>query len=205
MKPIVINIDGVDCAGKGTLINNLLADWKWGEVDSYFDPGISNWEEHAKWQTLRTFIKNEKMDPMTETLMFFALRSELMANVEKSISKGHHVIQDRGPVSSYIYQGICKGQSKFIEDFESICHFPKPNILFILFAPFEVLSERLIKRNANMDKFKQNIDFRKKVWDGYKWYIENKLTGPNEYMIDASGTPEEVKNKCLEIIEKYDS
>lgn len=203
MKPIFINIDGIDGSGKGLLIENLLKDWKWGEIDHYFDPGISSKPEHLKWQEMRKFIKTEPMDPMTETLMFFALRSELMANVEKSLSSGHSVLQDRGVVSSKIYQGYCKGQTKFIEDFESICHFRKPDILFILFAPFEVLSERLIKRNANMDKFKQNIDFRKKVWDGYKWYIENKLTGPHEYMIDASGTPEEVKNKCLEIIKSY--
>ena len=202
-KPLYIVIDGVDGSGKGTLIDNIIKNWEWGDLDTYFDPGISHDVKYEKWQTLRHFIKHEEMDSLTETCMFFSLRAELMANVEKSLTSGRHCLQDRGPSSTWVYQGYCKNQIKFIEDFENICPFRKPDILFVLFTSFDTLTERLEKRNNNIDKFKSNEEFRRKVWEGYKQYINQKVIyDPCMIPIDAGGTPEEIYEYCMKIIKK---
>lgn len=172
---LVVLIEGCDGAGKSSVIPEL--EKRLSNVKTFFDPGISNRPEHSNWQTIRNFVKTEQMDSRTELLMFFALRSELMVNVVNAKNNGYVAIMDRGHVSSIVYQGILKGQSELIENLEKIINFPKPDLTFILSAPFDVINDRLEKRftskNANMDKFKASKDFRFKVWSEYENYIKH--------------------------------
>jgi dTMP kinase len=192
-------IDGVDGSGKSTLIKNIVDRWV-GDIDSYFDPGISHHPAFAKWQVIRNFVKTECMEDETETLLFFALRQELMSQVEHSISHGRDAIIDRGYVSTTVYQGILKGQNEFIKRLETVINFRKPDVLFILNAPFEVLTERLEKRASNIDKFKSNIDFRKRVWEAYQNYINEH---DDIIVIDASGSEENTYTQCMKHIEQW--
>ena len=192
-------IEGVDGSGKSTLIKRIVDTWD-GEIDHYFDPGISHKPAFEKWQDIRNFVKTQGMESETETLLFFALRQELMAQVEHSIFHGRDVIQDRGTVSTYVYQGIIKGQVDYIKKLETVINFRKPDITLILNAPFDILTERLEKRATNIDKFKSNIDFRKRVWVEYQTYIN---TNPDVIEIDASGTEYETYERCLEVIDDY--
>jgi len=204
MNPIFSVIDGIDGAGKGTLIENLKNNWKWGGLDLFFDPGISHDEQHKKWQNIRNFIKQEEMDPLAETCMFFSMRAQLMSEIEKSLKSNRSCLCDRFSPSTWVYQGYCKKQLKFIEDFESIFHFREPDVLFLLMAPFDLLTERLIKRNANIDKFKSNEGFRRKVYDGYLKYIDKHVSlNKNLHIINTDKTPEEVLKECTNIIEKH--
>ena len=204
--PVYIQFEGPDGSSKSTTIKNLQKIWKDNynsDLVKYIDPGISLREEHKKWQDIRNFVKYQDMDSLTETCMFFALRSELMSNIEKELKKGNSVACDRGNISTWVYQGYCKNQSEFIEDFEKIVQFKQPDYTFILMADFDVLSDRLEKRAENIDKFKSNEDFRRKVYKGY-WQFIQKNKKDNIYIIEANGTEEEVLNDCLKILLKND-
>jgi dTMP kinase len=194
-----IQIDGPDATGKSTLIRNIIKNWD-GDIDHYFDPGISHHAVFKKWQMIRDFVKNQDMEDETETLLFFALRQELMAQVEHSIFHKRDVIQDRGPVSTYIYQGKLKGQEQYINKLEAVVNFRRPDITFLLMAPFEVLTERLEKRASNIDKFKSNAEFREKVWKEYMRYAQNH---PYVTVIDASGTEEDTYLCCKGVIDQW--
>jgi dTMP kinase len=192
-----ILLEGPDGVSKTTLSNSLAAIYPNTEV--FFDPGIS--KNHTDWEMMRNFVKNNKMHSVTETVMFFALRSELMSVVEHKLLTGCNVIQDRGFISTWVYQGLVKGNLDLVVELDRVLHFRKPDLTFILNAPFAVLNERLEKRNANIDKFKKSESFRKEVYKGYQTYI--KLHRENDIcVIDANRTQDEILKDCMREIQK---
>ena len=205
-----ILIEGPDGVGKGTLIENLK---KYHEdtfddpvCDFYIDPGISLKDEHKDWQEFRSFVKNHDMDGMAEMLMFYSLRAQLMSEINKSLDDNKMVIQDRGSISTFIYQGIVKGQWDRVESLEGICDFVRPDLTIMLMAPFEVLTDRLEGREGNIDKFKSNDEFRSKVYGAYATLTKagGEIIKPfNVVEVDASGSSDDVFNTCLELINRY--
>jgi dTMP kinase len=193
-----IQIEGPDAVGKTTITEKL--ERRLGNVERYFDPGIS--EKFTEWQKLRQFVKNIDMSPMAETMMFFSLRQELMVHVEKSLNENKTVIQDRGPLSTFIYQGLLKGQEKLIEDIEEVCYFRKPDMIFLFMTDWDTINERILKRDDNHDKFKKNSDFRKKVYDKY-WEIAygGRDVPYNVYVIDTTGDVDSIVDECIEVLE----
>lgn len=196
-----IQIEGPDAVGKSTITEAL--EKRLGNVDRYFDPGIK--EDLEDWQQLRQFVKNIDMSPMAETMMFFALRQELMTYVEKSLNDNKTVIQDRGPLSTLIYQGLLKGQEQLIKDVESVCHFRTPDIIFLFMTDWDTINERILARNDNHDKFKKNSDFRKKVYDKYRDIAYGDYEVPYElYVIDTTGSVDSIVDECIEVLEDAD-
>jgi dTMP kinase len=191
-------IEGSDGQGKSTIVKELQKRIK--NVKTFYDPGISNRPEHAKWQDIRNFIKQQDMASNSETLMFLALRCELVANIKQAVKEGHIPLVDRYNISTHIYQGVLKGQTKLIEKLESAIEFPKPDYTFVLSAPWEVVNERIKQRfetvSANMDKFKASEDFRYKIWSEYDKYIR---THSNVTKIDTNRPISEIADE----LERY--
>ena len=209
VKPVYIVIDGPDAVSKGTVISGIEKSWPKGrKLRRYFDPGISNDARHGAWMTMRQIVKTTTMSADAETLLFFAMRAELMSEVDLTMKEGYDVIQDRGTASTEIYQGLIKGRLDLIKRLETCVKFATPDIHIILNAPFDVLTERLKKRLqndnksiANMDKFKANEDFRRKVFAGYQQYIHvhhREIT-----VVDANDTEENVLKNVMEVITKW--
>jgi dTMP kinase len=196
-----ICIEGMDGVGKSSVIDRIIGEWD-GPVNSLHDPGVH--VDHKVGQSLRQIVKYNEMDAEAETFLFMACRKELVAEINRLGDEGIDVIVDRYKASTYVYQGIIKDQVELVEKLDEICDFPVPDLTIYLTAPFDVLTERLIKRNANIDKFKSNESFRRRVWSAYKGFIANDLyENPNAVSIDASGTPEEVYDLVNRAISKY--
>lgn len=222
MKPIWILIEGPDGASKSTTVNTIVKNWKYGEIVSLHDPGIS--KDHVVGQKIREFVKNWDMSPDTETLLFMAARTELVHHIKALQEQGKSIILDRYRPSTAVYQGIIKGRTRLITELETALQLPDPDITIYLKAPFDVLTQRLISRASNIDKFKSNDDFRKKVWKAYgthiddafsncddvftpRGFMKDKVTAGEKdgegtiYIVDASGTPEEVYGVCKRLID----
>lgn len=192
--------DSADGTGKSSLIKELAS--RSNKVKTFFDPGISHDDEYIKWQDIRNFIKQQDMASNTETLMFFALRAELMRAIVNAEEIGFTCLCDRFDVSTHIYQGVIKGRAQLITDLEKSISFRKPDFTFILSAPFDVITERIENRfkteNANMDKFKASKDFRYKVWQEYEKYAdENK----HVTKIDANRSIEDIADEVQGILQ----
>jgi dTMP kinase len=202
-KPIYIVCEGCDGCGKSTTVKSLAN--RFTRVKLMQDPGISTDPEFKKWRDIRMFVKNEDMSDDTETLMFMALKAELVYHAKQYLDEGYSVIQDRGTLSSYIYQGKLKGQTECVKMLDKYVNKHKPKYTFVLMASFDVLTARLEQRlgtdNPNMDKFKSNTNFRKKIYDYYIEYLnENIDKDKTLYVIDANHSTEKIVDQMIRII-----
>ena len=103
-----IVIEGLEGAGKSTAINAVLETLKQsgiGAIKNTREPGGT-----ALAEKLRTLVKQEHegetLQDMTELLMMYAARVQLVENVIKpALADGTWVVGDRHDMSSQAYQG----------------------------------------------------------------------------------------------------
>ena len=103
-----IVVEGLEGAGKSTAINAILATLKESGVDnitSTREPGGTVLAEK-----MRSLVKEEHegevLQDMTELLLMYAARVQLVENVIKpALGNGHWVVGDRHDMSSQAYQG----------------------------------------------------------------------------------------------------
>ncbi|WP_070967548.1 dTMP kinase [Vibrio sonorensis] len=107
-----IVIEGLEGAGKSTAISKV--------VDVLKNSGVTDVEQTREpggtplAETLRNLVKQdhneEELQDMTELLMIYAARVQLVENVIKpALSKGKWVVGDRHDLSSQAYQGGGRG------------------------------------------------------------------------------------------------
>lgn len=209
----IIVLEGVDGAGKTTQ-KELLEDFlnleenikKYGKTIFLKEPGSTK-----AGLEIREVILNNNLDPITESMLFYSARNELIKNkINGEIKKGNNVIIDRFELATFAYQVYGKQR----EDIMDFIKFLSKNIVpenfvykyYFFDLNIEIAKKRSEQRNKESDindKYdKKGEDFFNRVRKGYLKEIKNF---PYE-IIDASKTIEEVKkeffNKILKDLEK---
>jgi len=198
MRGLFITIEGPDGAGKSTQIE-LLKEYfknKGKEIVITREPGGTLISEKIRDIILDN--ENKEMADTTEALLYAASRAQHVAEkILPALKKGQVVICDRFVHSSLIYQGMARGlgidEVKTINDFAIMGLMP--NITFF----FDISPEISLKRKDEMGKKdrleNENIDFHKKVYEGYKKLIEKY---PDEFsVIDARKSKEEIHEDII--------
>jgi len=187
-------IDGIDGCGS-TTHSRLLAGYlesKRYKVHLTQEPSKS---EIGK--LLRRFLKDERIHPSTDALLFAADRSLHYFNeIKKKLEEGYIVISDRYIESSIVYQS-CQSEEISVEWIKLINKFvAKPDLTFILDIDPQVSLAR--KTNMELEKF-ENLDFLNKVRELY-----NKRAEQEEYcVIDTDGVIEIVQEKIQKYVIDY--
>ncbi|MFM2597849.1 dTMP kinase [Vibrio fortis] len=103
-----ITVEGLEGAGKSTAINAILATLKEfgvAEVVNTREPGGTVLAEKMR-SLVKEEHEGEKLQDMTELLLMYAARVQLVENVIKpALSEGKWVLGDRHDMSSQAYQG----------------------------------------------------------------------------------------------------
>lgn len=185
---LYIVIEGVDGAGKDLqesfLHEYLPEDTVYTREPRGTEMGVD----------LRDIITGYELDQTTEILLFFAARNELLQKVVRpALEEGKHVVSNRNELTTYAYQ-IHAHERHDLEPFvnymsEEITDKLSPDFVIYYDIPVDVRKERLKGRDDNnrFDNFDEEFFERARV--GYKQYI----TKYPHVIIDASGTPEEIK------------
>lgn len=179
MQGKLITIEGLDGAGKTTVIKNVLKRLaNHSELEFVYtrEPGGNQIAEQIRKVILNQ--ENSNMDAVTETLLYAAARRQhLIEDIKPMLEQGKVVICDRFVDSSIAYQGVGRGvgydKVKQINDL--ITDEIKPDLTLY----FEIEPEIGLKRISNhrIDEVnrldKEEVKFYKKVAQGYRQLIKN--------------------------------
>ena len=121
MKGRFITFEGIDGAGKSTHIDAVAQRLRkaGARVVCTREPGGTPLAER-----LRELVLHEAMDPLTETLLVFAARSNhLQQIIEPALALGDTVLCDRFTDATFAYQGGGRGAGlSVLRELESWVH-----------------------------------------------------------------------------------
>lgn len=208
MKGRFITLEGIEGAGKTTLIQSLLEYFSKKNLPVLLtrEPGGS-----GLGQKLRAIVLNaeEKICPAAELFLFLADRAEHVERVIKpALAEGKTVLCDRFTDSTVAYQGYGRGMDiQMLENLNmQATQGLKPDLTVLLDLDPEIGLCRAKRRNAerNLDveegRFEaETLDFHKKIREGFL-----SLSGKEErfLVVNAEESAENVLQTVLSALEK---
>ena len=168
MRGKFITLEGVDGAGKSSHVEGIAAllRTRGQRVRVTREPGGTPLAEK-----LRALVLAEPMDPLSETLLMFAARSDhLRRVVVPALTEGTWVVCDRFTDATVAYQGGGKGVSADLIDRLRRAVHPdlEPDLTLIFDCPYEVARERLGQTGKALDRFeREGREFFERVRRGY--------------------------------------
>ncbi|EOA07215.1 Thymidylate kinase [Mycoplasma yeatsii 13926] len=198
-----ITFEGIDGSGKTTAILKAKEELekKGYKVLVTREPGGERIAEQLRQIILDN--KNESMHSWTEALLFIAARKEHLEKVIKpALEKGMIVISDRFMDSTSAYQGNARNIGvENVDHIQAIilgeC---KPDLTLFFDIKPEVAEKRMNIRGEEIKNRldKEKMDFKEKVYQGYKTLIKNNPERIKQ--VDASKSIEEVSDQVLKLI-----
>ncbi|KPU27511.1 thymidylate kinase [Caloranaerobacter sp. TR13] len=170
MKGIFITVEGPDGSGKSTqirLLEEYLKDKGYNVVVTR-EPGGTRISEDIRKIILDT--SNTDMSPYTEALLYAASRAQhVYETILPALKEGKIVICDRFVDSSLVYQGFARGLG--IEKIKEINDFAteglKPDVTLFFDIDIDTALKRIGNRTTKDRLDKENIEFHRKVYEGY--------------------------------------
>jgi len=152
IRGLFISIEGADCTGKSTISSQLIERLtnKGYEVVNVADLYTTELGEAVH----KLFLShNSTLEPMTEALLIFAARVELIQkHIVPAVRAGKIVIADRFTDSTYVYQGMVKqvGENT-VALLETLCQSSlRPDHTILAVCDVDKIMDRLaIKKNKD--------------------------------------------------------
>lgn len=197
-----IVVEGLDGAGKGTVIKDLSAHLT--ELGVKFivlvEPGSTALGGH-----LRKIVKDADypIDPVAETMLFAAARRQLWKEVvEPALLSGTTVLSDRGLFTSYAYQGGSRGCFEQVLDLAAIT-FDRAGLVYDLTLFLDVTPEVGLARSAKrgeLDRIElEGLGFMSTARDYYNDLWEDTAIAcytRSVVRVDADKSPADVSAQC---------
>ena len=198
-KGLFISFEGPEASGKSSQILLLKKYLLTNKIPFIItrEPGGTKFSEK-----LRKIILNNKskITNIEEILLLMAGRSNHINNVIlPNLRKGKIVISDRYADSTFVYQGFVNkfGITKLQKLHSYLLNDFYPDFTFIFNLKSKEIIKRLKKRKNKNKYDKIDINFHKKVINGYK-----KISLKKRYIdIDASLSKKNIHQTILEILQ----
>lgn len=146
-----------------------------------------------------------ELTPETEALLFAASRAQLLRTVvQPAVVRGAVVLVDRFLLSTYAYQGAGRGlQLAALHAVNLLATGGLvPDLTLLLTMPLDAAMARMQARGATDRMERAGLDFHTRVQLAFngavqqEWQEQHPEIGPVT-AVDASGTPEDVTERCL--------
>ena len=194
MRGRFITFEGIDGAGKSTQIDVIEATLKTRglEVIRTCEPGGT-----PLGDVIRKELLSVSMDPATETLLFFASRTEHIAQVIRpALERGAWVLSDRFTDATYAYQVGGRGfPAEKVEELERWTHGDLQPDRTVLFDIEPSVAAKRVAQARNLDRFeKENLDFFTRVRNAY---LTRAKQSPERFLIVNSMQDKETVSDIL--------
>lgn len=207
MKGRFITFEGIDGSGKSTQLGLLQSalSGRGIEIVRTLEPGGTSLGRKLREAFLET---DEEVAPMAELLLFAADRAQhVNFLIKPAMEEGKIVISDRYADATVAYQGAGRGFDGDV--IRSVIDLAtgglKPDLTLFYDLPIDVAIARASNRNG--DEAKNNRmdaethDFYERVRSKY---LEIAAREPGRFkVIDATGTPEEIFRKTIEVVDNF--
>ena len=198
-----ISLEGCEGVGKSTQVRLLKEYLEKNNYDfiSLREPGGTEISE--KIREILLSLKNQRMNEMTETMLYAAARTQLINEViYPALGQGKMVIADRFVDSTIAYQGVARkiGIDTVIKLHELTCDNLWPDItIFLDLDPILAF-----KRKGGVDRGDRlenaGLEFHQDVYKGYK---EVARRYPNRVVsIQPLGDKYDTHNKIIETLKQ---
>lgn len=159
MKPhgydgLLIVVEGTDGAGKSTHVNMLSQYIK----DKCYGCTVSQWKTSRLISGVINEAKERNMlNTTTFSLLYAADYTDRLENeVIPALKAGFVVLMDRYVYTAYVRDSVRGCNIKWLENLYSFA--PKPDLVFYLDVPVDVLIKRLIAKDGALDYFESGRD-----------------------------------------------
>jgi len=199
-----IVVEGLEGAGKSTAVGFIEA-WLVKKNIPHIrvrEPGATPLAEKIR-SLVKSPDSDEKISPMTELLLMYAARAQLVSQViQPALNEGSWVIGDRHELSTRAYQGGGRGieQSK-LESLYQIClNGFKPNLTFYLDIDPKIGFERILQRGKKDRIEQEDLAFFERV---RKVYCEYAAKDPSIHLIHAERSAEKVAGDIQDFLNQW--
>lgn len=157
---VLINIEGIDGAGKSTQAHRLQEFLEQQSIECVrlFEPTNVNFGKKIRQQAI-----TGRVAPFEEMELFLKDREQnVRENIAPALASGKVVILDRYYPSSIAYQGARGLDPDMIRQRnEEIA--PMPDLLIYLHIPLSLVEERILKNRGDAQDEFENLEYLKKV------------------------------------------
>ena len=197
-----ITLEGIEGVGKTTNIEFLRELLEQKGIDALVtrEPGGTPLAEDVRKVLLET--RDESMDPITESLLIFAARSQHVSTVlQPALNVGRWVLCDRYTDATYAYQGGGRGVA--LETLERLAEFAQgslwPDLTIYLDAPVDQALARIANRQP--DRFEtEDSEFFARVRARYLAIEESEK---RVVLIDATQSIEAARLRLVSAITDF--
>lgn len=180
--PLFISFEGIDGSGKSTQCQMLYHDLldKGYKVHLFREPGGTSISE--KIRDILLDKENTEMSPITEMLLYFASRNQLITEkVVPALERGEIVLLDRFVDSTVAYQGY--GRDLPLESIGKVADVAigdvMPHLTILVDTPLETAETRMDARE--LDRLEaENSDFKARTRRGY---LELASQEPERFLV----------------------
>ncbi|MBN1684034.1 MAG: dTMP kinase [Gammaproteobacteria bacterium] len=204
MKGLFITIEGIEGAGKSTVIQFLYETLQKQPQPVVLTREPGGTEIAEKIRTILLNHHDEKMAEDTELLLFFAARAQHIAQVIKpALKAGKIILCDRFTDASYAYQ--CGGRNIPEERIEILENWVqgnlRPDLTVLLDVDPKIGLGRIKGRPDQPDRFEmEKLQFFDRV---RACYLDRAKRFKDQYrVIDASGSLEHTKEQLRKLIKR---
>lgn len=209
-KAIVMSFDGVDGAGKTTILKRVYKEL--ASRNSILLPYISS-EQNNNYGNMAKFgDKTDQVNPTNTVYLWWLARDieqkQMMAKAEEAFTNNRVLIalKDRYYDSTYVYQPITPGQK--LVNFDARL-FYKPEVTFFFDVEPEVSVQRLKKNGLSVDLHEtDNIDKVAKRRQAYYDLYEEQKNFRTVYVVNTTHSTidevyEAVLTRVMEVANYY--
>jgi dTMP kinase len=198
MRGLFITFEGGEAVGKTTLIRSLEAHLHEIGIKtlSTREPGGSSFGPLVR----KILLEEQDLSHTAELFLFLADRAQHVTQlIRPTLAKGITVLCDRFVDSTKAYQGVARAIDPLFV--KTACSYAigetYPDITFLLDLDPVLGFKRVLDRHLDRIE-RETLVFHQKVRDAY---LEIAKEEPQRIVVlDASKSPEEVKNKAIEYL-----
>ncbi|MCF7923148.1 MAG: dTMP kinase [Candidatus Marinimicrobia bacterium] len=201
-KPLLISFEGIDGSGKSTqckMLYHELLDRGYG-VHLYREPGGTKISE--KIREILLDRENVEMSPVTEMLLYFASRNQLISEkVLPALQRGEIVLLDRFVDSTIAYQGY--GRDLSLESIRKVAEVAigelTPDLTILVDTPLDTAEDRMDHRQ--LDRLEaENAEFKERTRNGYLQLAKDE---PHRFLLlDGRESIDVLKGIVLERVDQ---